>query len=161
MKNCGYRVRTTMEAARGLDASGSFGGWRTSNSREAREVSHEKHLHSPDDPAGYASNCLQPVRLFKRNSRQSESDCPTAGQHDYAYGMLERQTRRVPTDQSGDKHLILSAGIDLSSYVGHSVEVTGKNDIRRDASSSSDEATAHGAHFFKVTAMDKDLGACK
>jgi hypothetical protein len=64
-------------------------------------------------------------------------------------------------DQSGDKHLILNTGVDLSSYVGHSVEVTGKNDIRRDASSSSDEATAHGAHFFKVTAMDKDLGACK
>jgi hypothetical protein len=64
-------------------------------------------------------------------------------------------------DQSGDKHLILSAGIDLSSYLGHSVEVTGKYDIRRDASASSDEATAHGMHFFKVTAMDKDLGACK
>jgi hypothetical protein len=64
-------------------------------------------------------------------------------------------------DQSGDKHLVLTAGVDLSSYVGHSVEVTGKNDIRRDASASSDEATAHGMHYFKVTAMDKDLGSCK
>jgi hypothetical protein len=64
-------------------------------------------------------------------------------------------------DQSGDKHLILPAGVDLSSYVGHSVEVVGKNDTRRDASSSSDEATAHGAHFFKVAQVNKDLGACK
>jgi hypothetical protein len=65
------------------------------------------------------------------------------------------------TDQSGTQHLLLNPVVDLSSYVGHSVELTGIADDPRDASASSDEGTAHGNYFFKVVKVNKDLGACK
>jgi hypothetical protein len=64
-------------------------------------------------------------------------------------------------DQRGTTHLIFNPGVDLSSYVGHSIEVMGKRDVQRDASASSDEGTAHGMHFFKVVSVNKDLGRCK
>jgi hypothetical protein len=64
-------------------------------------------------------------------------------------------------DQSGTQHLIFNPDVNLSSYVGHSIQLMGISDASRDASASSDEGTAHGMSFFKVAQVNKDLGACK
>jgi|HubBroStandDraft_4_1064222.scaffolds.fasta_scaffold00417_16 hypothetical protein len=41
-------------------------------------------------------------------------------------------------EKNGIQHVLLSRGHDLSSYVGHWATISGKADINRDASSSSD-----------------------
>ncbi len=64
-------------------------------------------------------------------------------------------------DESGTRHLIFDPDVDLTSYVGHSVQVMGLEDGSRDASASSDEGTAQGMDFFKVAQVTKDLGSCK
>ncbi len=64
-------------------------------------------------------------------------------------------------DESGTRHLILNPDLDLSSYIGHDVEVSGSNDTSRDASASSDEGTAYGMHFFKVARVSRELDSCK
>lgn len=64
------------------------------------------------------------------------------------------------TEKDGTRHVLLAKGKDLSPYVNHEVTVTGKADINRDASASSDEGTARGNRFFSVDAVS-DQGACK
>ena len=63
-------------------------------------------------------------------------------------------------EKNGTKHVLLSKGHDLSSYVNHWVTISGKADTTRDASSSSDEGSAHGNRFFAVDDVS-DQGACK
>jgi hypothetical protein len=65
------------------------------------------------------------------------------------------------TDQEGTTHLLFSPTVNLSSHVGQSVTLQGEQDVRRDASASSDEGTAHGMHFFRVLAVTQTSGACK
>jgi hypothetical protein len=64
-------------------------------------------------------------------------------------------------DEGGTRHLIFNPNVELSSFVGHSVEVVGTRDSTRDESASSDEGTAQGMSFFKVAQVNKDLGTCK
>jgi hypothetical protein len=64
------------------------------------------------------------------------------------------------TDQNGTKHMIMSPEVDLTSYVGHKVELTGMNGTRRDASASS-TGKVGAERWFKVAQVTKDLGPCK
>jgi hypothetical protein len=103
----------------------------------------------------------------------SQSETPSATQNSYRQSMFERSNSTLTgcltgkpdgyqvMDQSGTRHLIMNPNVNLSSYVGHKVELTGTNDARRDAAASSDEGTAYGMEFFKVIQVDKDLGSCK
>jgi hypothetical protein len=63
-------------------------------------------------------------------------------------------------EKNGTRHVLLSKGHDLNSYVDHWVTISGKADSNRDASSSSDEGSAHGNRFFAVDEVS-DQGACK
>jgi hypothetical protein len=63
-------------------------------------------------------------------------------------------------EKNDTRHVLLSKGHDLSSHVDHWVTITGKADNNRDASSSSDEGSAHGNRFFAVDDVS-DQGACK
>ncbi len=66
------------------------------------------------------------------------------------------------TEKDGTVHLLLSAQKNgLRSHVGNIVELAGHADNNRDASSSSDEGTAHGQRFFQVNEIISDSGKCK
>jgi hypothetical protein len=63
-------------------------------------------------------------------------------------------------EKNGTTHVLQAKGHNLSPYVNHMVTLTGKADVNRDASASSDEGTAHGNRFFAVDSVS-DQGACK
>lgn len=63
-------------------------------------------------------------------------------------------------EKDGTEHVLLARKHDLSQYVNHEVVLNGQADVNRDASSSSDEGSAHGNRFFAVDSIS-DRGACK
>jgi hypothetical protein len=71
-----------------------------------------------------------------------------------------KPTEYTVTDQNGTNHMIMSPDVDLTSYVGHKVELTGMNGNQRDASASS-TGVVRGENWFSVQQVTKDLGPCK
>lgn len=96
------------------------------------------------------------------NSQSPQNDnLSTEGVKGTITGCLTgKQTEYTVTDQNGTKHMILNPDVDLTSYVGHKVEVTGINGARRDASTSS-TGKVGAERWFKVVQVTKDLGPCK
>ena len=62
-------------------------------------------------------------------------------------------------EKNGHRHTLMENGQDLSSYVNHTVTVTGKASTARKAGGSSD-AEGHRSGFFSVQGVT-DQGPCK
>jgi hypothetical protein len=62
-------------------------------------------------------------------------------------------------EKNGHRHTLMENGQDLSSYVNHTITVTGKASTARKAGSSSD-AEGHRSGFFSVQGVT-DQGPCK
>lgn len=63
-------------------------------------------------------------------------------------------------EENGTQHMLIGDAKELQSHVGQHVQLTGKRDLNRDASASSDEATAHGQRFFRVESVTPTEGKC-
>jgi hypothetical protein len=64
------------------------------------------------------------------------------------------------TERIGTYHLLMGDNKLLGSYVGQNVQLSGKRDLDRDASASSDEGTAHGMRFFRVDNITPTHESC-
>jgi hypothetical protein len=62
--------------------------------------------------------------------------------------------------RNGSEHMLIGDYKELSAHVGQYVQLGGKRDLNRDASASSDEATAHGLRFFEVWSVTEMQGEC-
>jgi hypothetical protein len=63
-------------------------------------------------------------------------------------------------EKNGTRHVLVAKNRDLKPLMDHMVTVTGKADVNRDASSSSDEGSSRGNRFFQVDSVS-DQGPCK
>lgn len=64
-------------------------------------------------------------------------------------------------ERDGTEHALIGDRRELSAHVGQSVQLAGQRDENRDASASSDEATAHGLRFFQVWGVTQMQGNCR
>jgi len=76
--------------------------------------------------------------------------CLSGSSHDYRL-----------TTHDGTVHLLIGDNSELSTHVGQYVQLAGARDNNRDASASSDEATAHGMRFFEVQNLLRSEGTCR
>lgn len=60
----------------------------------------------------------------------------------------------------GTEHALIGDYSELGAHVGQFVQLAGQRDENRDASASSDEATAHGLRFFQVWSVTQTQGEC-
>jgi len=84
------------------------------------------------------------------NTQQTIQGCLSGSAHDYQL-----------TEHNGTAHMLMGDNQELSAHVGQEVQLAGKADMRRDASTSSDEATAHGMRFFRVERVARAEGTCQ
>lgn len=86
---------------------------------------------------------------------------PAAMKQDTIQGCLNGSpdSYRLKED-NGTQHMLIGDTKELQSHVGQHVQLAGKRDLNRDASASSDEATAHGQRFFRVESVTATQGKC-
>ncbi len=64
-------------------------------------------------------------------------------------------------ERDGTAHLLIGEGNALWAALHHQVQLIGYRDNDRDASASSDEATAYGLRFFQVESVASEGASCK
>jgi hypothetical protein len=119
------------------------------------------------------SLCLLTILLVTPAFAYSQTQTPSAA-HDRQNQTAQAKNESTVTgcltgktdqyqlvDQAGTTHLLFNPTVQLHDYVGQSVTLAGERDVQRDASASSDEGTAHGMGFFRVTQVTGKSGPCK
>jgi len=93
-------------------------------------------------------------------SAQRGSSQKTAGQtiHGCLTGDRDGYWLQQP---DGTQRALIGDYRELGAHIGQFVQLAGQGDQNRDASASSDEATAHGLRFFEVWSVTQTQGECR